>query len=820
MSAACNCEEGKHVCVDCNESFLSSGEAAAHEKRKFHPGKHWQANLPRRARDQVRRRPVRFRDDDDANASESDDAGDLSEPEDEFEEDADDVARPLVNMNNNNNNDNNDDDDDNNNNNDHIAGAQPQPLPDLPRDRERKRARIGDAPVEGGVNDDDDDGGDVDGDVPKWVRNFTNEKESTFKHVALADDFETWSCACEPKKIHKTHGKTSNIRQHVKTCPKAHPPARAPGNGTLDGFITTARTPITNELLERLIVSFITSAGAPFNVVENSEFKALVTSGKDRFELTVPSRVTVARRVNGVYKSVLDALKTSLQSAAKRQRIHISLDLWTDKRSRGYLGVNGHYFNDADQLVSPVMLFLHLPKSPENGVLSGEWLRDVLVEQLSPLFDVPADELQNVLGFVVTDGGSNVSKAARLLGGARSCFQHAMHNFLKFFTSTIREIAVAMSAANYMARYSKLSQHFAASVGSIDAGVRTRWFSFIRCAKTVYDRRKQLAAYSINDERQTVKFDVQYAVLASGGFKTLHDFVVLLQPLMRIMIDEEAEKYITSSAIVPRLLHEKANVDGMFTTARQVGQQLFLQPSNVQRWQLTFDKLFDAYLQPFTTDEEFLAATLLDRRWGVESLPAFALPAAGAALRERLDKQHNLLELARMRALQEEEERRARAAAAAALQAEPDGDNAAGPGVRAAQAGVQQHVHDDEDLDVAFGLRSRGLARARGEHAAPVLPPAHFRSVDDEILAIRGLPKLKMSANAMCYFKSDAPQKLDLARPVARELLSLPAGEAAPERDFSVALRLLGLSRHSIAPEKLGELVFIKKNKAALGLKL
>ena len=77
-----------------------------------------------------------------------------------------------------------------------------------------------------------------------------------------------------------------------------------------------------------------------------------------------------------------------------------------------------------------------------------------------------------------------------------------------------------------------------------------------------------------------------------------------------------------------------------------------------------------------------------------------------------------------------------------------------------------------------------------------------------------------MNANAMVYYKLDAPQKLDLARRVARELLSLPAGEAAPERDFSVALRLLGLSRHSLTPEKLGELVFIKKNIAALGLKL
>ena len=278
---------------------------------------------------------------------------------------------------------------------------------------------------------------------------------------------------------------------------------------------------------------------------------------------------------------------------------------------------------------------------------------------------------------------------------------------------------------------------------------------------------------------------------------------MLLTPLMRIMIDEEAEKYITSSAIVPRLLHEKNEIETMFAAARQEGQTIFLKAERVQRWQLTLDKLYDAYVLPFTADEEFLAATMLDRRWGTESLPPGSLRAAGAALRARLEAHHDVLELARVRAVQEEEHRRA---------ALPD--NAAGSAVREAQARVQQHAHDAAEL-----ARALGVPRDE-QREGPVLPPATFREVNDEIAVLLRLPKLKMNANAMVYYKLDAPQKLDLARRVARELLSLPAGEAAPERDFSVALRLLGLSRHSLTPEKLGELVFIKKNKVVLGLKL
>ena len=52
-----------------------------------------------------------------------------------------------------------------------------------------------------------------------------------------------------------------------------------------------------------------------------------------------------------------------------------------------------------------------------------------------------------------------------------------------------------------------------------------------------------------------------------------------------------------------------------------------------------------------------------------------------------------------------------------------------------------------------------------------------------------------------------------LVKVVALDVLSCPAGEAAAERIFSIASRLLGHVRHRLSPESLRMGVFLKKNR-------
>jgi hypothetical protein len=60
------------------------------------------------------------------------------------------------------------------------------------------------------------------------------------------------------------------------------------------------------------------------------------------------------------------------------------------------------------------------------------------------------------------------------------------------------------------------------------------------------------------------------------------------------------------------------------------------------------------------------------------------------------------------------------------------------------------------------------------------------------------------------------PKSLRIARRVALELFSVPAGEAPSERIFSIAGRLLAPERSRLTPEHLMESTFVLKNSSAL----
>lgn len=170
-----------------------------------------------------------------------------------------------------------------------------------------------------------------------------------------------------------------------------------------------------------------------------------------------------------------------------------------------------------------MLLLKHLPKTGVGAAArhTGARICDVIERELSSLIGKSA---RSVLGCATVDGGSNVTAAARQLVGpakARRCVQHALSLLMQYMLTSkpMKKAAIAIAAANYMAMYSKLSQHFAAQVGKIDTAVVTRWYSHMKTALTVYNLRRKLSDYTENNDRDKSKFDEHYEVLSNGGFK-------------------------------------------------------------------------------------------------------------------------------------------------------------------------------------------------------------------------------------------------------------------------------------------------------------
>jgi hypothetical protein len=246
----------------------------------------------------------------------------------------------------------------------------------------------------------------------------------------------------------------------------------------------------------------------------------------------------------------------------------------------------------------------------------------------------------------------------------------------------------------------------------------------------------------------------------------------------------------------------------------------FLRPLTVREWEQQMTALFNAYLKSFFEDELLLTATLLDRRFGQESLPRNLLPVAVAALRIRLIKVHT--RMSEEHAVAVDDWRRARAHALAQApnrpQEQEQGLDRAVAAARSTQ--VQQHVHDADFLDSLFGVRVGQGQDQDNPQPGGGGPTRNFRSVEDEMRELAKLPALPATGDPMLVFRKDSPLNLVLAREVALDVLAAPAGEASVERDFSVATHVLGKARLSMAPKRLEQLVFAKRNSKALNFEL
>ena len=283
----------------------------------------------------------------------------------------------------------------------------------------------------------------------------------------------------------------------------------------------------------------------------------------------------------------------------------------------------------------------------------------------------------------------------------------------------------------------------------------------------------------------------------------------MLEPVAAIAIDEEGELYITSSAVVPRLHDALAKLKTSFENAHNGAMSGFSDHAEVCRWQPVVLRLASTYLEPFLDDELFLAATLLDNRYGVSALPANLLQRAASALRERLSTALDELDAEHAAELRRKADAAAVAAAAAAKAAADRQPNAPKSTVTDARSSVATFKHDDATFALAFGFNVN-----LSSPTPPPPPPKPFRSVDDEMRILLSIKTLPMNANAMSIY--DAGYNLDIARRVALDVLSVPSGEAACERIFSVASRILGKSRHSMSAAQLERVTYLKKNTIVL----
>lgn len=286
----------------------------------------------------------------------------------------------------------------------------------------------------------------------------------------------------------------------------------------------------------------------------------------------------------------------------------------------------------------------------------------------------------------------------------------------------------------------------------------------------------------------------------TSGFDILHDVCVLLASLVAIRIDEEGERYITISAVVPRLLSAKAKIDTMFILLKKgEGNEFgFRNRQQVMSWRVLFDRLWAAYMQPFYMDEVCLVSSTLDPRFGTNSMPSDMARRACTYLRMRLQREFE--------AREREREQHAADVLLASVAHSPvtDGVNAG------------EKVADPRKSDVEFYDHDIQVSDAGWAQAEVVLMPRTYNKVSDELAELARLMRLRTWTMASDPMKLYQEKSLTIVKPIACGLLAVLAGEAPSERIFSMALAALRPNRARMTADTLVHQVTLDKNELAL----
>ena len=180
-------------------------------------------------------------------------------------------------------------------------------------------------------------------------------QDDPYTDVKFMDDYRQWTCACDPFKRRSTSGNSSNIHKHKKTCKS---------NALIKRIKHHPEPPtLSQKEFDQLVLNAVIECNISFSTLENDTFRALLLKGRGRSKFKLMSRRELCRQMSNEYEKMKVVLKKSISKATSR--LSITLDLWTDKASRPFLAVTGHYFDQSYKLKAPLLSLKWLPKSSQ-----------------------------------------------------------------------------------------------------------------------------------------------------------------------------------------------------------------------------------------------------------------------------------------------------------------------------------------------------------------------------------------------------------------------------------------------------------------------
>jgi hypothetical protein len=168
--------------------------------------------------------------------------------------------------------------------------------------------------------------------------------------------------------------------------------------------------PRQSAISDSLIMDLIVGCSLPFSIVENDHFRQFVGLLDKRY--TPPSRTTISTYLERKVIVIKKILKNKLE---KTETVNCTVDIWSDRKMRGYLAITVHYIKVGDDEKSFELQSRLLTIQRFTGSHTGE--------RIAAAFESVLDEysIKRKIDYVITDNAANMRKAFTV------CFPN-MHN--------------------------------------------------------------------------------------------------------------------------------------------------------------------------------------------------------------------------------------------------------------------------------------------------------------------------------------------------------------------------------------------------------
>lgn len=329
----------------------------------------------------------------------------------------------------------------------------------------------------------------------------------------------------------------------------------------------------------------------PLSLVESDSFRHFLSVVDSRY--TAPARSTVSSRLGCMAEDVRQQITQRLLDV---RSVNVTLDIWSDRRMRSYLGITAHYVlssSETSGLSSSLLVCRRF---------SGSHTGERIAAELESTLDLYG--IKQKIDYIITDNAANMKKALTIVlynmdddnnGSADdeahepeaaidnpdlwqdvdeadqhviletvnasckrerlSCFDHTLHlvvgDGLKDTKCVSSALAKCCKISSMIHTSSLFSTAFEQAFGpnkSIPAAVITRWNSTLRQIKSLISLDMKKLCDVLEAQGQ------KHLVFSAREWAQLNELVDLLDPFLEATSLTEGDKVVTISFAMPSVL--------------------------------------------------------------------------------------------------------------------------------------------------------------------------------------------------------------------------------------------------------------------------